>query len=120
MEGAPFAKDRSPRLTWRVQGTRSRSDEDKRRLREFSRGMIRRDRKQQCKSGTIVDDNRQSIDVSYVSSLLFDHIHLKAFMEASETVDVLLDVNCKDFYMDVCLGYKSAGNQKPSQQLTED
>jgi hypothetical protein len=27
-----------------VRGTRSREDEDERRLREFSRGMIRRDR----------------------------------------------------------------------------
>jgi hypothetical protein len=35
MEGATFAKDRSPRLTWRVRGTRSREDEDERRLREF-------------------------------------------------------------------------------------
>jgi hypothetical protein len=41
MEGTTFAKDRSPRLTWRVRGTRSRADEDERRLREFSRGMIR-------------------------------------------------------------------------------
>jgi hypothetical protein len=44
MDGATFAKDRSPRLTWRVRGTRSRADEDERRLREFSRGMIRRER----------------------------------------------------------------------------
>jgi hypothetical protein len=28
MEGATLAKDRSPRLTWRVRGTRSRADED--------------------------------------------------------------------------------------------
>jgi hypothetical protein len=44
MEGATFAKDQSPRLTWRVRGTRSRVAEDERRLREFFRGMIRRDR----------------------------------------------------------------------------
>jgi hypothetical protein len=42
MAGATFAKDRSPRLTWRVRGKQSRADEDERRLREFSRGMIRR------------------------------------------------------------------------------
>jgi hypothetical protein len=38
------SKDRSPRLTWQVRGTQSRADEDESRLREFSIGMIRRDR----------------------------------------------------------------------------
>ena len=44
MEGATFAKDRSPRFTWRVRGTRRRAEEDERRLREFFREMIGRDR----------------------------------------------------------------------------
>jgi hypothetical protein len=44
MEGVIFAKDQSPRVTWRVRGTRSRADENERRLSEFSRGMIRRAR----------------------------------------------------------------------------
>jgi hypothetical protein len=43
MEGATFAKDRSPRFTWRVRGTQRRAEEEKAKSVSSSQKLSKKD-----------------------------------------------------------------------------